>query len=360
MSRLFALRGELTAGTRILLEVGGLAFILLVWYLVTMGETPWVDGGILPKPGEVLASIPELFNKNELLKNVCRSLGFNIAGYVEALAIALPLGFLIGLFPFFRGTLQRPVDALRYIPLPAAIGLFIAWFGIGTELKVHFLAFGIMIYLVPVVVQRIDEVKDVYLKTVYTLGATNWQTIRTVYFPSVISRLSDDIRVLTAISWTYIIIAESIGGEGGIGKLIWQVGQRRGRMDIVFALLILIILIGIFQDKIFVNMDRKFFPYKFQDNKKEAKASIGKSILSYIGELLVWLYLVGYALLWLNNYTGMLTNMNVLDYLFGETVWVIHFIFILVLFYKGKQLYTKFTKNKSVAPVKAKSPDPKQ
>ncbi|MBK8832115.1 MAG: hypothetical protein IPN60_14925 [Saprospiraceae bacterium] len=39
-------------------------------------------------------------------------------------------------------------------------------------MKVHFLAFGIIIYMLPVMIQRIDEVDDVYLKTVHTLGAT--------------------------------------------------------------------------------------------------------------------------------------------------------------------------------------------
>lgn len=352
MSSLFALRGELSSSKRLLLELGGIAFLILVWALVTMGETPIVEPGILPKPMDVLFAFPELMEKNELVKNVCRSLGFNLAGYLEAILIAIPLGFLIGLFPFFRGTLQRPVDALRYVPLPAAIGLFIVWFGIGTGLKIHFLAFGILIYLVPVVVQRIDEVKDVYLKTVYTLGATDWQTVKTVYFPSVISRLSDDIRVLTAISWTYIIIAESIGGEGGIGKLIWQVGQRRGRMDIVFALLILIILIGILQDKIFVNLDRKFFPHKFQGKEDNKTPGIGSAIWTYMSEIIVWVLLGSYALLLINDFTGMFSDYKIFEYLFGNTKWVFHLLFIAVFIYKGRTLVKKLSSKAEVNNIK--------
>src|SRR5690606_19557799 len=145
---------------------------------------------------------------------------------------------------YFRWGFQRQIDVLRYIPLTALTGLFILWFGIYTEMKVHFLAFGIILYLLPVMIQRIDEVDDVYLKTVHTLGASDWQILRTVYFPSVLSRLSDDIRVLTAISWTYIIVAESINStEGGLGALIYNVGQIRVRMDKVFALLIIIMAI---------------------------------------------------------------------------------------------------------------------
>jgi NitT/TauT family transport system permease protein len=75
------------------------------------------------------------------------------------------------------------------------------------------------------------------------------------------SRVSDDIRVLTAISWTYIIVAEMINKNGGIGAMIFT-AARQSRLDKVFAILILIIIIGFIQDKIFHWLDRKLFPHK--------------------------------------------------------------------------------------------------
>ena len=157
-------------------------------------------------------------------------------------------------------------------------------------MKVHFLAFGIFIYLLPVIVQRIDDVSSVYLKTVYTLGASNWQTIKSVYLPYVTSKAIDDVRVLTAISWTYIIVAEMLGNEGGIGSLIWRIGQRQGRMDKVYVLLILIILIGVCQDKIFKMLDRHFFPHKYQvkPNYGEAKKTSALQVmLSFVWKISV-------------------------------------------------------------------------
>jgi NitT/TauT family transport system permease protein len=183
-------------------------------------------------------------------------------GYILAIGISIPLGFVLGLIPLFRGLFSKIFDSFRFIPLTAVTGIFVIWLGLGNEMKVSFLAFGIIVYLVPVVVQRIDEVKDVYLKTVFTLGATNWQTIKTVYFPAVISKLSDDIRVLTAISWTYITIAEMLNRSGGIGELIW-IARRQSRIDKAFAVLIVIVLIGILQDRIFMWLDKTFFNYKY-------------------------------------------------------------------------------------------------
>lgn len=352
MTWLFKLRGALTSRQRLILELIGIFILLLIWSLLTMGEEPIMHKGILPSPWAVLLAYQELYTDNELIKNIFRSIGLNLAGYAEAIAIALPLGFLTGLFPLFRGMLQRQVDAFRFVPLTAVTGLFIIWFGLGVSMKVHFLAFGILIYLLPVVVQRIDEVNAVYTKTVYTLGATTWQTIRTVYIPAVISRLSDDIRILTAISWTYIIIAETLNNQGGIGSLIWRTGQRQGRVDKLFALLVIIVLIGFIQDKLFVYMDKQFFPYKYQNKnryqkKKSEVAEVLQMIMSYGLNVLSWILLGIYGLLIINEWTPILSDTMILSHWFGDTLPIIHGYIALIFGYKVYRLVVKNSTSKT-------------
>ncbi len=227
-------------------------------------EKSWISSSLLPSPIAVVRSFGDLFTNDDLIGNALFSIKLNLLGYLLAIAIAIPIGFIMGLFPLFRALFSRFVDALRFVPLTAVTGLFIAWFGIGTNMKVQFLAFGIMVYLLPVIVQRIDEVAKVYTQTAYTLGATQWQQIRTVYIPAVLSKVSDDIRVLVAISWTYIIVAELVNANsGGIGALAYK-SARMSQIDKVFAILLVIITIGFIQDKLFSLLDRLLFPYKYQ------------------------------------------------------------------------------------------------
>ncbi len=216
----------------------------------------------LPQPWGIIQAIPTLINKYKLIENTGKSLWINILSYMVAILISIPLGFLLGLVPLFRGLFGQIFDSFRFIPLAAVTFIFIFWFGIGNNMKIAFLAFGIIVYLVPVVVQRIDEVKEVYLKTVFTLGASTWDTIRTVYIPSVLSRISDDIRVLTAISWTYITIAEMLNEQGGLGGMMFKF-KKQSNLEYAFVLLIIIIIIGILQDYILRLIDRIFFPYKY-------------------------------------------------------------------------------------------------
>ncbi len=310
MSWLFELRGPLTSRQRLLLEILGVILLLILWtviaevaskervtqinlevdpveivdnkyydsdsilianmpQLLEMDEASLRSYGLrkdkvyslLPSPIAVIKSFKELHYEDYLIVNSAKSVWLNFLGYLVAIAVSIPIGFAIGLVPLFRGLFSRIFDAFRFIPLTAVTGIFVMWLGLGSTMKVSFLAFGIMVYLIPVVVQRIDDVKAVYLKTVFTLGATNWQTIRSVYIPSVLSRLSDDIRVLVAISWTYITIAEMLNRSGGIGELIW-IAKRQSRIDKAFAVLIVIVIIGFLQDKIFVFFDRMLFPHK--------------------------------------------------------------------------------------------------
>ncbi|MBK9735776.1 MAG: ABC transporter permease subunit [Saprospiraceae bacterium] len=282
--------------------------------------------------------------------NLCKSIGLNLGGYIKAILYAIPVGFLIGLVPLFRGMFQKMVDAIRFLPLTALTGLFIIWFGIFVEQKINFLAFGIFIYLLPIVIQRIDEVDDVYLKTVKTLGASYWQTIWTVYLPSVVSRLSDDIRILTAISWTYIIVAETSADQGGIGSLIFRAGQRLGRVDITVACLIIIMVFGIFQDKIFGYLDRKFFPYKYQakdgfNQGGDLKAiSLFDAVFDFVIIISTWIFIGVYIILMVNEIQPFIGNIKPLTYLFGDALWTIHFVFVLMLIYQGNSIYKKFIK----------------
>jgi len=344
MKWLFALRGDLTKKQSLILSVIGIVIFFIVWFLLTIGEDPIMSRTSLPHPLRVWTAFGDLNRDNELFMNICRSIGLNLGGYIKAISYAIPIGFLIGLVPLFRGAFQRLVDAIRFLPLTALTILFIIWFGIYVEAKINFLAFGIFIYLLPIVIQRIDEVEDVYLKTVYTLGASYWQTIWTVYLPSVLSRLSDDIRILTAISWTYIIVAETSSDQGGIGSLIYRTGQRMGRIDKTFACLIIILIIGVFQDRIFSYLDRKFFPYKYQlkttyEGQKSMKTINEWDVLfDFIITVVNWVFIGTYLLLMLNeSYSilyGFIGDLKPLSYLFGDTLWTIHLVFLMILGYQ--------------------------
>lgn len=259
--RLFEIRGSLNERMSMTLQVVGILSVMVAWWGICI--TGFTTPQILPSPITVFKVFPELHYQDALILNLLYSLSLNFLGYLEAVAICLPIGFIIGMIPLFREMFNKIIDSTRFVPLTAVTCLFIAWFGIANNMKVQFLAFGIIVYLLPVVIQRVNEVPEVYQQTAFTLGASKWQMFKTAFFPYVLGRVVQDIRVLVAISWTYIIIAEMLNNTGGIGGIIYVAGIRQGRTDKIFALLFVIVVIGFCQDKIFQWLDKVVNPSKY-------------------------------------------------------------------------------------------------
>jgi len=243
------------------LQLAGWIILFIIWYAVT--NFGLINNHVMPTPKKTWDSFVEMQKDDNLFGNILFSIRINLVGYLKCIISALIVGFGIGLFPNVRKMFSQQVNALRFVPITALMGIFIAISGLTIITKINFLAFGIWVYLVPVVVQRIDEVNEVHLQMMKTLGANFWQTVRYVIWPSVIARLSDDIRILVGISWTYIIVAELAGIQGGLGSLIF-LGERQSNVGKVYSVIFIIVAIGILQDALFRLIDKLLFRFKRQ------------------------------------------------------------------------------------------------
>lgn len=246
-----------------LLRVLGVIVTLVVWYIVS--ATNLINSRVLPSPGKTwtafLGMLSDENPENSLFTNTWFSLKINFVGYILSIGTAIPFGFVLGLFKTTRRMFSPVIDSMRFIPITAMGGIFIALFGLTIWTKINFLAFGIWVYLVPVVVQRIDEVSRVHLQMMKTLGASKWQIFKYVQWMYVTSRLSDDVRILVGISWTYIIVAEMKGMTYGLGTLIFK-GEKTSSPGQVYAVIIFIVLIGVTQDAIAKGLDWLIFKFK--------------------------------------------------------------------------------------------------
>ena len=150
LTKLFTIRGNLDKKTTLFIEIGGIAFLILLWHIIS--SSGMISKSLLPSPGMVIGSLGQLHFDDSLVRNLAYSIKLSLLGYVEAILICIPIGFVIGLFPVLKGLFNKPIDALRFLPLTALTGVFIAWFGIDDTMKIQFLAFGIIVYLLPTVV----------------------------------------------------------------------------------------------------------------------------------------------------------------------------------------------------------------
>jgi len=241
-----------------------------VWQTVCALEL--IPEKILPSPLKVLASYAPLISDYDMFANAWYSIRLNLMSYFWAILISLPVGFFISLFPINNLIVGKYINSVRYLPIPAMSGIFIAIFGLTFGMKVSFLTFSLLIYILPAVANKVNDLQNpandkdyVYLQTIKTLGASPWQSFRHVYFPYVTRTISQEIITLTGISWSYIVIVEMLykdGSVSGIGALIQNM-TRMSHMPEVYALLLLVIVIGICQDLCLKFIDKILFPSKY-------------------------------------------------------------------------------------------------
>ena len=258
-SSLFALRQPLPRSTSTAL---GLLAPLLVaggWCLLTYGGITQPD--FLPSPTETLRGTLQLFYQYDLLGSILISTKRIVFAFLLASAVALPLGVLMGAFEPVNRFFEPIVSPLRYMPISAFIPLLILWFGIYEKQKIAFLFLGVFVYLLPVVVTAIRVVPEELVQTSLTLGASRWQVIRTVLLPAALPEIFDSFRVMNAIAWTYVILAEAVNPEHGLGYMV-ELARTHQKASWSFAGLLVIGGIGLLTDAFIRLLSSWFFRWR--------------------------------------------------------------------------------------------------
>ncbi|MBX7116928.1 MAG: ABC transporter permease [Myxococcaceae bacterium] len=268
---LWALRTPIPAQTGRILGVTSVVLVLAAWCVcsyVMVGEAdnrrPLVPYFYLPAPDQVVKALIYLIYEQDLFGSIRVSALRIIYALTLSVAVAFPLGLLMASFEVVNRFFDPLIAPLRYLPITAFIPLLILWFGIDEQQKVAFLFLGTVVYLLPAVVDAIRAVPDEMVQTAYTLGASKFQAIYSVLIPAALPQIFDGFRVMNAIAWTYIILAEMVNAKSGIGYLIFQAGQRN-KTEWLFAGILVVGVIGILTDVAIRGMNRLLFAWREVD-----------------------------------------------------------------------------------------------
>ncbi len=236
----------------------GLVAFFGAWCVLAYGGL--VPTIILPSPSDVVKAFPVLHFEEALVRSALASLYRVSMGFLLSALVAIPLGLLMGTFPAIKFFCSPVLDPLRFLPISALVPLFIVWFGIDDLQKIVFLFVGTFVYMLPLVVEAVENVEEVYLQTATTLGASKTQLVRHVLIPGSLPAIGEALRVMNGIGWTYVILAEVINARYGLGALITVAGKR-SHVDQIFALVLVILVIGVVTDQILRIVNKQLFSW---------------------------------------------------------------------------------------------------
>jgi ABC-type nitrate/sulfonate/bicarbonate transport system permease component len=266
----FAIRGVVPRPAAVALGVVPVVALIVVWWAITRGEVEsrLISPTILPSPAEVLHQAGDLFTRrdpethgNALWHHLRASVRRVSFGFAIAAAVCLPIGVLMGAFGSIRATLTPIVTASGYIPIATLVPLTMSWFGTGEEQKVIFLALAFGAYLLPLTVQAVDAVPDVYLRTASTLGATRAQIVLRVLVPVAAPGIWQALRLAFGVGWTYLVLTEALVLTDGLGFLV-EFGRRRGPREQIYLVIMIITVVAWLADLAWDRLGRLLFPYR--------------------------------------------------------------------------------------------------
>lgn len=241
--------------------IAGILFgvaLLAVWEAVS--RFGFVEPAFLPAPSTVASTLYEMILQRDLLWHAGVSTTRVWTAFIIAAAMAIPLGVIMGSFPVVGRALEPTIDFIRYLPVPALVPLSIIWFGVGEATKLFLLWLGTFFQLVLLVADDVRRVPHEYQEVAATLGASRRRSLLDVSVPAMLPTLVDNLRVTLGWCWSYVIVAEIVAADSGIGFVIWQ-ARRFFKTPEVMAGVVAIGIIGLATDQTLRWLHWRWFAY---------------------------------------------------------------------------------------------------
>ena len=259
-SSIWVIRGSLGVRQYWGFAIIGFLFPIALWWIAS--AIGLVDKIFLPSPADVVARIGKWFSQDNLLHDIWISTYRVSAGWLLSALIALPLGLFIGAYRPIQALLEPLMDFIRYMPAVAFIPLVMIWVGIDESSKIAIIFIGTFFQMVLMMAEDVRRVPMQQIEAAQTMGATRGEIISLVVFQSAKPALLDTLRVTMGWAWTYLVVAELVAANSGLGYAILK-AQRFLQTDKIFAGILLIGAIGLAMDQGFRLLHRRSFPWLY-------------------------------------------------------------------------------------------------
>jgi NitT/TauT family transport system permease protein len=176
----------------------------------------------------------------------------------------LIIGIALGVVPLVRAALGPIVTIIAVIPPIAVLPILFIALGLGEASKIALIAIGIAPYMIRDLAGHVAGLPSEQFLKAQTLGASTWQLTLRVALPQALPRLIDSLRLSMGPAWVFLISAEAIASDVGLGYRIFLV-RRYLSMDIILPYVAWISLLAILTDWALLTISRKAFPWAHGD-----------------------------------------------------------------------------------------------
>jgi len=235
-----------------------MALLFGIWSALSYGHL--VNPLFLSSPSQTLQAGVNAAKSGVLWTDMGASVYRIVIGFLVSTAFAIPIGLLMGTYKYGEAFFEPPVDFIRYMPAVAFAPLVLIWFGTSNTEKLVILFIGLFFQEVLLVMDNVKSVRRNLVDIAYTMGLRQRHVIGRVILRASLPGIVDTLRISMGWAWTYLVVAELVGANDGLGFRIQEAQRYLDTPTMVFYLIVIGIL-GLAFDFGFKAIYRVSFPY---------------------------------------------------------------------------------------------------
>lgn len=232
------------------------------------------DDKLLPPASEMAAAVRRVAFEPDrrsgqvvLWADTTASLGRLGIGLGIATLIGLVLGLAIGVLPLVSATLAPLVSVICMVPPMAILPVLFIVFGLGELSKVVLIVVGVTPFLVRDLAFAAARLPIEQLVKAQSLGASTWHVALRVVLPQVMPRLIEALRLSLGPAFLFLISAEAIAAENGLGYRIFLL-RRYLAMDVILPYVAWITFLAYVMDFALARLSRAAFPWAVVEERR--------------------------------------------------------------------------------------------
>lgn len=226
-------RGDLFARA---LPFGVVGAGLAAWELAS--RSGWISTLLYPPPSAITRAFAELVTSGKLAGDLAASLGRIVGGFLTGAALALPLGFAMGLSRRVRLAVDPLVAAAHPVPRLALLPLIFLLFGLGEAARIAVVAISCFFPLLINTASGVRQIEPLQLEVARNFGARWHQQLRFVIIPASFPAVAAGIRLALVSAMRTTIGIELLAAPSGLGHRIWYAWERFATAELYAALFI--------------------------------------------------------------------------------------------------------------------------
>lgn len=182
-----------------------------------------------------------------MLNDTLASLKRLLLGVSLAALTGLMLGLNMGIFPGMNATLYAFITFISMIPPLAILPILFISFGVDELAKVMLIFIGVFPVITRDIHLAVKKMPDEQITKALTLGASQLELVYRIVLPLILPRLIEAVRLSLGAAWLFLIAAEAISANEGLGYRIFLV-RRYLAMDVILPYVVWITFLGFMFD----------------------------------------------------------------------------------------------------------------